>query len=442
MEKREKKGELGLPHLHMLDFPLHILCDIILKLPPRSVIRCASVCTTFRDIVNDPSFRQLYFSRSPTSCVVLTDHHRLTSIDCCAQEKLARSPPSSCIACFSSSSSSASTSSLSGIDPNLNLNQPNLGRQKGSRFIQLQVHMKLVNSSHGLVCLRSHYLYYVCNPLFGEILALPPPPTVDYLRFAAFGFDPVSKQYKLVQIVPRGDQLVAELYQLGQDTWRVIENASSARLNSAFDPSLNGALHWITHSTRVEELISSFDIHTEKFKWVAPPSQFNSEYLNHVFGLSVGVLKDRLCLCYVNRGACFETWFMDEYGVQASWTRAFSIDIHSYCGLRLGDKHRPIGFTSSGDMWLKVESDSDTNSHSLVSYSAQKRLFRHIEIGGISFPPRDLQAAPHVFTFVSLKDFVHPSNQRLRLQILTPNKHYSYHNHMPSDPVIPMHQYL
>ena len=289
--------------------------------------------------------------------------------------------------------------------------------------------MNLVNSSHGLLCLRaSGYpsLYYVCNPLLGEILTLPPPPTPSsrYLRFSAFGFDPLNKRYKILQLVMKpNNKMVAELYQLGDEKWRVIGNASSsatARPNSAFDPSLNGALHWVTDdSTRISELICSFDLHTNEFKSVAPPSHFDADYVNKVSGISVGVLKGCLCLCYVNGDAKFETWLMQEYGVQESWTKRFSIDIKSYCGLRLEDKHRPIGFTTYGDMWLKADSDSDSDSHCLVSYSAERGTFKVIDVGGTS---SNMEATPHVLSFVSLKDIVNVSDTHLRFHRLIPKR--------------------
>ncbi|XP_027329416.1 F-box/kelch-repeat protein At3g06240-like [Abrus precatorius] len=416
-----EKEALGLPQneIHMLDFPLHILSDIMLKLPPYSIIRCACVCTTFRNIVTDPSFKHLYFSRAPTTCVLLSDHHRLSTL----HSSPPQTSPSSASSCLARIHSSAS--SLSGIDPILP--HPKNPTPDTSRFISFQGHMKLVNSSHGLLCMRSQYpLYIVCNPLFGEILSLPPPPTTSnqFVRFSAFGFDPLTNRYKLIQIVPRHDQVVAELYQLGDDTWRTIENVPSPRPDSAFDPSLNGALHWVTDATRVSELICSFDLHTEKFKSVPPPSHFNAEYANHVFGTCVGVFKGRLCLCYVSEGARFETWLMEEYGVEASWTRGFAIDIQSYCGLRLHDKHRPIGFSSCGDMWLKADSDSDPHSECLVSYTADKGVFRHIDIGGIA--SNNVEAVPHVFSLVSLRNLVDVNNPHLTFQIIRPKKRPCY----------------
>lgn len=274
----------------------------------------------------------------------------------------------------------------------------------------------MVNSANGLLCLRTfgfphdRAFYYICNPLSAELMVLPiaPTPVNQNLRFSAFGYDALTNRYKILQLVVTStNQMVAELFQIGDDKWRVIDNnvssSVSARASSAFDPSLNGALHWITQSPRISELICSFDLNKNEFKWVAPPSHFDDDYLNEISGISVGVLKGCLCLCYVKGSDVFETWLMESYGEVESWTKAFSIDIKSYVGLRPQDKHRPIGFSSSGDMLLKADSGSDSNSHSLVSYSAETGMFRTVDIGGIA---SNIEATPHVLSFLSLKDML------------------------------------
>ncbi|XP_061357259.1 F-box protein At3g07870-like [Gastrolobium bilobum] len=423
------------------------MCDIMLKLSPRSIIRCSCVCTSLRNLVTDSRFQHLFSSQAPTSVVVFSPIQRLL---CLLSSPLSNhassysysSSPSSRFA-FQSSSSTCSCcpSAIDPIPPNhIHNHNHNHNHNQGiaiatatatatvtdcdrRRFITLPpllLPMTLVNSSNGLLCLRaSPSLYYICNPLLGEILCLPPAPIAphEYLQFSAFGFDPHTKHCKILHLVLKSNTMVAKLYQLGDETWSVIENASSARPNSVFDPSLNGALHWITDAPHVSELICSFDLQSNEFKSVAPPSHFDVGYVNKISGLCVGVLKGCLCLCYVNEGARFETWLMEEYGVKESWTVAFSIDIHSYCGLRLDNEHAPIGFTSSGDMWFVA--DSDSGSHCLVSYTAETGAFKIIDIGGITLK---IEAAPHVSSFVSLKDIINGRDTHLPFHMVKLNK--------------------
>lgn len=282
--------------------------------------------------------------------------------------------------------------------------------------------MYLVNSCNGFLCLRSfdflgRNTYHICNPILGEFLRVPPPPSLnhEYLG-SAFGFDPKHKLYKILQFVWRSNRVMAVLYKLGENSWSLIENnVPSAKPKSSFDPSLNGALHWVTNSSKDSELICSFDLQTDTFKSVLPPNHLDVEFVKKISWINVGVLEGCLCLCYVSPGAVFEAWLMKEYGIKESWTRKFTIDIKSYCGLRLGNCHRPIGFTSCGDMWLKCDYDLCC----LVSYGPKRGSFKVIDIGGIYW---NFEATPHILSFVSLSDVVNIRDTHLHLEIIRPAK--------------------
>ncbi|XLT81266.1 hypothetical protein HN873_003019 [Arachis hypogaea] len=398
MEKKKQRSrgcrgaELGLATVHILDLPIHLLSEIIARLPASSVIRCASVCTSFRALVSNPSFRSLYVSRAPTSFLLLSHNRRLLCL---------HSWGSASFLIPHSSSSLASLQPAPDTNRNRNRNRDrnvscprSKSRSKSTTSsifsavdLKKDVDLVLVNSSEGLVCLRgSGSVYYVCNPLLGEILELPPPPTTttSSIGFSSFGYDPHSNRYKILQFAAHShhNQFVAELYSVGDKAWTTIRTAfalPTPRPNASFHHSLNGALHWLAQPTTTHlcQLICSFDLHTNEFKWVPPPSYFDAHYIHSLSGITLGVLKGCLCLCFVVPGAArFETWFMRDYGVQRSWSLSFYIDINSYCGLRIPDRHRPIAFADNGDMWLKDDSASD--SYSLVSYSPQTGSFKII----------------------------------------------------------------
>ncbi|KAL4345315.1 F-box/kelch-repeat protein At3g06240 [Arachis ipaensis] len=395
MEKKKQRSrgcrgaELGLATVHILDLPIHLLSEIIARLPASSVIRCASVCTSFRALVSDPRFRSLYVSRAPTSFLLLSRNSRLLCL---------HSWGSASFLIPHSSSSLASLKPAPDTKRNRNRNRdrnvscPRSKSTTSSIFsavdLKKDVDLVLVNSSEGLVCLRgSGCVYYVCNPLLGEILELPPPPTTttSCIGFSSFGYDPHSNRYKILQFAAHS---VAELYSVGDKAWTTIRSAfalATPRPNASFHHSLNGSLHWLAQPTNTHlcQLICSFDLHTNEFKWVPPPSYFDAQYIHSLSGITLGVLKGCLCLCFVVPGAArFETWFMRDYGVQRSWSLSFYIDINSYCGLRIPDLHRPIAFADNGDMWLKDDSASD--SYSLVSYSPQTGSFKLIHTPKIS----------------------------------------------------------
>ncbi|GAU14776.1 hypothetical protein TSUD_204250 [Trifolium subterraneum] len=429
-------AELGLHTI--MDIPIHVLFDIMLKLPAVSLIRCYSVCSKFKSIVSDSSFQQSYFSKAPISFVVLSDRNHLTCIDSsqtlnpnssdhhgssCMAMQLQQQQPST------SSSDSKRTKTIT-TTPTPILHH----HHQSSRFVSFQFHkrMNLINSSKGLLCLRasnhhSHSHYYICNPLLGEVLTVPPAPSPSdqHLCFSAFGFHPKTKTFKILQLVSKSNHLVAELYQSnsGGTTWSVIPNAPSAKpkANSSFDPELNDALHWVTDGG-ISELIYSFDLNSNKFKSMPCPSHFINEYVSKISGMSVGVLKGCLCLCYVVEGTRFETWLMDKYGVKESWRMAFSINIKSYCGWNPQDKHRPIGFNSCGDMWLIADSDSHSSSQGLVSFSPETGVFRNVDIGGAA---SNIQATPQVLSYVTIKQMLNIRRRQHHLHKLSSGEKYA-----------------
>ncbi|KAF7801261.1 F-box protein [Senna tora] len=393
----ENRPETFLPlPLNILDLPVHLLSDILLKLPVFSIFSCRCVCKTFLKILSNSYFSHLYISRAPTSFVVVTDQLRLFYLDCYGQA-LASDYASSCQAAVQKPSSSLTY--RSGIDCH-NITD--------HHQIQTDAFQDKFTSRN---------VYYICNPILGEFLRVPPPPSSarEYLG-SAFGYDPETKVYKILQFVWRSNRVIAELYKLGDNSWTVIENnVSSAKPKGSFDPSLNGALHWVTDSSKNSELICSFDLRTDEFKPVLPPAHLDVEFVKKISWINVGVLEDCLCLCYISEGAVFEAWLMKEYGIKESWTQKFTIDIKSYCGLRLEDKHRPIGFTSYGDMWLKCDSDS----YCLVSYGPKRGSFKVIDVGGIS---SKFEATPHILSFVSLRDVVNVRDTHLYFEIIRPSK--------------------
>lgn len=117
-----------------------------------------------------------------------------------------------------------------------------------------------------------------------------------------------------------------------------------------------------------------------------------------------------------------ETWVMSKYGEKESWRKAFSIEIKSYCGLSPQDKHRPIGFNTSGEMWVTADSDSRSFTKCLVSFNPETGVFRNIEIGGAA---SNIQATPQVLSYVSIKKMVNIRHSKLQLQTLRSAKNHA-----------------
>ncbi|RHN65149.1 putative F-box domain-containing protein [Medicago truncatula] len=339
-------------NIQILDIPIHILFDIMLKLPAVSLIRCSSVCYKFKSIIFDPSFQQSYLIKAPLSFVVLSDNLRLTSID----------------------------SQFHTLNPNIS------------------------NHSSSCIAIQPSLDSKPCNP------------TSSTTSTASTAATPTIHHHHH----HHHHQQQSRNNRTNSRTWSLIPDAPSTRpmVNSSFDPSLNGALHWLTEDAS----ICSFDLNNNKFKSVPPPSHFDDEYVSRISTISVGVLKGCLCLCYVIEGARLETWVMSKYGEKESWSKAFSIEIKSYCGLSPQDKHRPIGFNTSGEMWVTADSDSRSFTKCLVSFNPETGVFRNIEIGGAA---SNIQATPQVLSYFSIKKMVNIRHSKLQLQTLRSAKNHA-----------------
>lgn len=393
----------------LLELPYHILCDIVSRLPLVDIFRCRCVCKTTRRLLKDPYFSRMHLTRAPnlTTNLILQENMGKWG----ALYFFTFDQRESAVASWSSDGQYAPCYFGRGL--------PTLTRGTAEFSFRTQ-RLSLVASCNGLLCLyfdsTSEPFYGICNPLLGECLKLPPlklsVPVNTYANHSGFGYCPKMKQYKVIHFMhlpsrdphssPDSKQMVANIHTLGSDTWRRIENVPYLKRNS-FNPFLNGALHWVTNSSKPSELIYSFDLEGEKFKAVPPPAHFNAQYVKKLSCINIGVLRGCLCICYIYESASFEVWVMKEYGARESWVKEFGIDMKFYCRLQAEDLRRPIKFFSNGDLWFISSSDT------LVSFSPEKQTFRELRAMGHLF-----EGTAHDLSFISLKDAVGALRSQVR----------------------------
>ncbi|XP_057500438.1 F-box protein At3g07870-like [Actinidia eriantha] len=286
---------------------------------------------------------------------------------------------------------------------------------RNTKFLFCSGRVALVGSCNGLLCLRSDLrplpLYYICNPVLGELVVLPP--LTFLVNYSGFGFCPKTKKYKVVCFIclsctdPMTNVLstkaVVEICTLGTESWRRIGDAPCPLPGGSFDSFLNGNLHWLTNSVSASNWICSFDFETELFRSVPSPTHFDPVYVHKISWINVGVLGGQLCLCYIIGDAEFDVWVMKDYGVQSSWTREFVIDIKFYCGLNVDNLNHPIRFLNNGDLLFI------SDSKSIVSYSPRKGTFKNFKALGT----QNIQAITHIPSFVSLKDMARGKTVKL-----------------------------
>lgn len=395
--------------LPILELPVHIIVDILSRLPLKDILCCRSVCRTILKLLKDPYFAKVHLARAlaTTSNLILQEHGSKWGSLYFYTFDLGEADLSSCC-----SDDRISHSYYRHLHPLSRINADFSFRGKNLAFI---------GSCNGLLCLYcnspSKPFYSICNPILREYTELPhlveSTPSYIYSNHSAFGFCSRTKQYKVIRFLcptsvdplnsihSRG--MVADIHTLGSNSWRRIENPVWLK-QQPFDPFVNGALHWITASQKPSELISSFDLETEQFRLLPPPPHFSLNYFKNVSWINIGVLRECLCLCYIYEDAQFEAWVMKEYGVKDSWTKEFSIDLKFYCKLQVEDLHRPIKFLSNGDLCFLSASDS------LVSFSPKKRTFRELKKMG----PWRTEVSAHVLSFISLKDAMGAERRKLK----------------------------
>ncbi|XP_059652057.1 F-box protein At3g07870-like [Cornus florida] len=376
----------------ILELPVHIICDILSRLPLKTIICCKCVCKLFLKLLTDPYFAKVHLTNSSTAALIIRESFSIsfyiymlnldetTSTACSTDDPLHRFHPSHA----------------------LNKKNAELRFRNGEAT--------LVGSCNGLLCLYSNSSkessYYICNPILGEYMVvpsrIPSTPFCNYLNHSGFGFCPRTNQYKVIRFLRSTDfeqnlsKTVAEIHTLGTDSWRSIKDAPCPKAKGSFDSLLNGALHWIADSRTTSDLICSFDLETEQFRPVPPPAHFDTAYTSKISWINVGALGGWLCICYVFSDAQFEVWVMKDYGVKESWIKEFVIDTKFYCGLRVEDLHQPIKFLNNGELWLIC------GSKSLVIYSPEKGTFRDFKT--LELPKAEVIA--HIPSFISLKDTV------------------------------------
>ncbi|KAM1623919.1 hypothetical protein ACFX1X_022283 [Malus domestica] len=119
--------------------------------------------------------------------------------------------------------------------------------------------------------------FYVCNPILGEYITLPPTNwhSQNWWRiFSGIGYSATTNEYKVLRTSSiKNQNLVSEIYTIGIGAWRSIGLASALEqnihVNLQGDCFLHGALHWISNSAELP--VYSFNFEIEQFRPIPLP---------------------------------------------------------------------------------------------------------------------------------------------------------------------------
>ncbi|XP_050245787.1 F-box protein CPR1-like isoform X3 [Quercus robur] len=256
-------------------------------------------------------------------------------------------------------------------------------------------HCRVVGTCNGLLFLSSvfHADNSLClwNPCVGKLLKLPSPNFTDatHGRFHAsngFGFDPKTKDYKVIRVVTLLESLgleknrpQVEIYTLSTGQWRMLRT-DLAPICALFqhDPQtfINGALHWVAFRVRnnyFHNFVLVFDLGEEAFHEILLP-----EFPGHMGLMPGSVSVYRNSIAFFRKDNDFlHIWAMKEYGVVSSWTKVFSLPLFNLDFFGASDSiQRALGFRRNGEVILKLDGGR------LISLDLETREIKDLRIMG------------------------------------------------------------
>ncbi|KAJ1424958.1 F-box-like domain superfamily [Sesbania bispinosa] len=289
-------------------FPCDLICEILTRLPVKSLMRFKCVCKQWKSLISDTHFAKLHLSRSTMDPTM--SHHQLLLPTRTGQGEV--------ISC--------SVKSL--------FNDP-VTPYENVEF-RLRHKYEILGTCNGLVCLTDYRNGYVrlWNPSTRLVSRKSPFMDVDDDEVAichGFGYDCVSDKYRVVLIFPdptydNAYRTVTKVYTFGDTSWTTTKRSSFFGYpTNGVGKFVGGALNWVANVakdvTPFQWVILSYDMEKEVFGQVLLPD-FGDDKPH---GPIPAVLKDCLCVCYDYKETHLVVWLMKEYGVTESWIKLMAI---------------------------------------------------------------------------------------------------------------------
>ncbi|XP_076891863.1 F-box/kelch-repeat protein At3g23880-like [Bidens hawaiensis] len=251
LEHKHQRSEDEHPQssLPTITIPTEIIVEILLKLPTvNSLLRCKSVCKSWRSLISDPHFIKSHLAIS-TSNNNHYAHHRLvfstrwsTMLKSCTLYDLL----------YDSSAASA-----------LNIDDFPFKHHRDT--------VAVVGSCNGLVCVAVEgYVLYIWNPSTRKSNRLPPSDYKKKLGYVpyGFGYQESTDDYKVVELYREFNdkrEIFVKIYSLKTGNWKTIgvfPHRFSFTCRGNFS---NGAFHWAAKKSSESWTIVSLDLANETY---------------------------------------------------------------------------------------------------------------------------------------------------------------------------------
>ncbi|CAL4890218.1 unnamed protein product [Urochloa decumbens] len=225
------------------------LAEILLLLPPPSVLRSRAVCKRWRRVTTCPSFVAAYSARRPLELLVYPDGYKLW-------------PDSKNI--------------LAGVDP------LDPGAWGYRRFLRMDRSLRLVDSRDGLLLLAlGNTAFVLCNPATRQLARLPSPAPAPCMRLLVSGlyFHRPSGEHRVLCIGHNhrreGGRDFHYILSTGSGEPRRLGPVATATGRSNPIPSacvaLGATLHWAHHPEADNSRMVAFDTESEAFRLIPLP---------------------------------------------------------------------------------------------------------------------------------------------------------------------------
>uniref|UniRef100_A0A2N9HBM3 F-box associated domain-containing protein n=1 Tax=Fagus sylvatica TaxID=28930 RepID=A0A2N9HBM3_FAGSY len=252
-----------------------------------------------------------------------------------------------------------------------------------------QLHVRLVGSVNGLVCLHDTHWHHVLiwNPATGETKVLPGnrldylPIPIDYCfgsTDVGFGFDAKTNDYKVIIVATTIHEVHHPYLQLPLTSWWC---QGHIRMGCFLGMELVIKVTVFGHLTLAMRY--SYQPHCQ----MLPISNEKCGRASFVFNELVA-----LAIYYVDTvlgsETCFDIWLLHEFGVEESWTKLITIG-------PLTQINRPLGFWKNEYSLFLENTDGQ-----LVLYDFSTQEMTDLHIDGI---PSSLQMLTYMESLVSVR---------------------------------------
>ncbi|KAJ9701318.1 hypothetical protein PVL29_006596 [Vitis rotundifolia] len=284
----------------MAELPLHIIENILLRSPVKSLIRFRCVCKAWRTLISHPHFVRSHLrlpqTQARTRFCILDYSERGNN-----HSMVVRASTKDCEAFSDDDGGSLAFDYLFDIG-------------------KFKYEVVLLDSCDGLLCIADLANKIVLwNPSTRQFNQLPPNPyVVDFVGCHGFGYDSFADDYKIfvVSMLDPNIETVVDVFSLKSNKWERIQEKHHTRVAYICATVLHGALHWVAYDPIHDfDTIIAFDFEKMQFRELAIPREEDLYVKLRVVGG---------CLCVQRFEDPSKMWVMKEYGVDTSWSKMAS----------------------------------------------------------------------------------------------------------------------